>query len=247
MSAQGPAARRHSIKELACSSGGSLESRPVVREFLQSAPFSAESVIGFLHTPAEPNNCGLVLTHGAGGNCQSEPLITVANTFALAGFYVLRFDLAFRLQRRVGPPHPSQSAKDRAGIRAAVEAMRKLVTGPVLMGGLSYGGRQASMVASEDGSIADALVLLSYPLHPPGKAEQKRTAHFEKLRTPALFVQGSKDPFGTPDEMRTAISLLPGSCELSLVEGAGHDLKRGKFDVDSLVVQPALRLLVTVK
>lgn len=112
--------------------------------------------------------------------------------------------------------------------------MRKRVTGPVILGGHSYGGRQATLLAAEEPGLADALLLLSYPLHPPNKPEQLRTAHFPALRTPALFVHGSKDPFGTIEEMRAALELIPAKKELLALSGLGHDLAQGRFDVDQL-------------
>jgi hypothetical protein len=78
------------------------------------------------------------------------------------------------------------------------------------------------MVAAEDSSLADGLLLLSYPLHPPGKPAPLRTEHFGLLRVPALFVHGTRDPFGTPDELREAIRLIPVAARLQIVEGAGH-------------------------
>src|SRR5208283_483441 len=111
------------------------------------------------------------------------------------GVCVLRYDLPFRQKRPHGPPSPSTSAADREGLRDAVAAMRAIVPGRVFLGGQSYGGRQASMLAAECPQLAAALLLLSYPLHPPGKPEQPRTAHFPALRTPSLFVHGPRDPF----------------------------------------------------
>ena len=86
------------------------------------------------------------------------------------------------------------------------------------------------MLAAESSDICDALLLLSYPLHPPDKPAQLRTAHFGQLSTPALFVHGTKDPFGTLDELREALRLITPSTELAIVEKAGHDLQRGRFD-----------------
>src|SRR5580704_7407387 len=135
-------------------------------------------------------------------------------------------------QRRPrGPPSPSGAAADRAGLRAAVEAVRALAPGKVLLGGQSYGGRQATMLAADEPDLVARLLLFSYPLHPPGKPERVRTEHFPQLRVPALFVQGSADPFGTPDELRAAIALIPAPTKLIAVDSAGHDLKRGRFDL----------------
>ena len=87
--------------------------------------------------------------------------------------------------------------------------MRQIVPGRVFLGGHSYGGRQASMLAASDPAVTPALLLLSYPLHPPRRPEQLRTAHFPDLRTPALFVHGVRDPFGSREEMEAALALIP--------------------------------------
>lgn len=94
------------------------------------------------------------------------------------------------------------------------------------------------MLAAEDATVCDGLLLLSYPLHPPGKPDQLRTAHFPALRLPCVFVHGTRDPFGTIEELRGALELIPGAVTLVQIDGAGHDLKRGKFDV-----APAVRSL----
>ena len=92
------------------------------------------------------------------------------------------------------------------------------------------------MLAAEDGSIADGLLLLSYPLHPPDKPEQLRTTHFKDLKTTSLFVHGTEDPFGSVKEMRVALGLMGGSNELVSVDNAGHDLDHGRFDVRGRIV-----------
>ena len=131
---------------------------------------SAEPAVrGFLHEPAQPNGDALVLTHGAGANCQSKLLTAVANAFADAGYLVLRCDLPFRQSRPHGPPFPAMAARDREGLRRAVEVLRVKTSGRIFLGGHSYGGRQASMLAAEQPQLAAGLLLLSYPLHPPRK------------------------------------------------------------------------------
>ena len=187
--------------------------------------FERELVQGFLHEPAHPDGNGLVITHGAGSNSDTVLLRAVAEAFSHAGCLVLRCDLPFRQSRPKGPPFPAQAGQDREGLRRAVEAMREMVTGRVFLGGHSYGGRQASMLAAEEPGLADALLLLSYPLHPPNKPQQPRTGHFGSLQTPALFVHGTRDTFGTMDEMRAALELIPARTDLAVVEGAGHSLK----------------------
>jgi predicted alpha/beta-hydrolase family hydrolase len=206
----------------------STESSPRVFTDVSVDPF----VRGLLHRPAKPNGDGLVLTHGAGSNCQAPLLIALANAFADAGFLVLRCDLPYRQDRSFGPPGPGGAARDRAGLKNAVAELRNLATGRVFLGGHSYGGRQGSMLCAElseeapEGTpdLVAGLLLLSYPLHPPRKPEQLRTQHFFHLHTPSLFVQGTRDPFGSIAEIEQALKLIPAKTKLLPVEGAGHDL-----------------------
>jgi hypothetical protein len=202
-------------------------------------PFAAPGIRGDLHRPDKPSGWGLVLTHGAGGNRGGPLLVAAANAFSAAGALVLRCDLPFRQRRPAGPPSPSAAAADREGLRLAVEAMRGLGAERVTLGGQSYGGRQATMLAAETAGLVGSLLLFSYPLHPPGKPERLRTEHFPRLQVPCLFVQGSADPFGTPAELGRAITLIPAPTELIPIEGVGHDLKRGRIDLDPIVAAAA--------
>jgi uncharacterized protein len=181
-------------------------------------------VRGFLHRPRNPLGHGLVLTHGAGANCQSSLLETLAGRFAESGFTVLRCDLPFRQNRAYGPPRPGDAARDRQGLMHAASELRRIVSGQLFLGGHSYGGRQATMLCSEHLNLVDGLLLLSYPLHPPRKPDQLRIQHFPQLRTPALFIHGTRDPFASIEEMELALKLIPGKNSLLAVEGAGHDL-----------------------
>jgi predicted alpha/beta-hydrolase family hydrolase len=196
-------------------------------------PFEADGVRGYLHKSMSAGDA-MALTHGAGGNANSPLLLAVADAFQNAGVTVLRCDLPFRQQRPSGPPRPGDAAKDRAGLRAAVAVLRRVVSGRIFLSGQSYGGRQASMLAADEPELVEALMLLSYPLHPPGKPTELRTAHFPRLRTRTLFVQGSYDPFGSIEEMERAVTMIPAPHKLTVVEGAGHDLKRGRFDLGAL-------------
>jgi len=205
------------------------ESSPQVFTDVSVDPF----VRGLLHTPANPNGAGMVLTHGAGSNCQAPLLIALAGTFAAAGFVVLRCDLPYRQDRPYGPPAPGDAKRDRAGLKNALAAIKRHATGRLFLGGHSYGGRQTSMLCADLASekapegppeIPAGLLLLSYPLHPPRKPEQLRTQHFFHLHTPALFVQGTRDPFGSTAEIEQALKLIPAKTKLLTVEGAGHDL-----------------------
>jgi predicted alpha/beta-hydrolase family hydrolase len=196
-------------------------------------PFAADPsglppVRGFLHAPVDSSGGGLVLTHGAGGNCRTALLVAISRAFAAAGFHVLRCDLPFRQARATGPPSPAGAARDRAGLQAAVHAMRELGARSVVLSGLSYGGRQVSMLAADAPELAQALLLFSYPLHPPGKPEAPRTEHLPRLRTPTVFVFGTRDPFGSPAEIRQAVTLVPAPTVLVEIDGAGHDLSRSR-------------------
>ncbi len=197
---------------------------------------SADPLVrGFLHRPTRPLQDALVLTHGAGGNCKGALLVALAEAFANAGIAVLRCDLPFRQARSFGPPRPGNAAKDRQGLKNAVAVLRKMVPGRVFLGGHSYGGRQASMLCAEEPRVAEGLLLSSYPLHPPGKPDQLRTQHLPKLAVPALFIQGSRDPFGSIVEMESALKLIPVRTFLLKVDGAGHDLGfKGKKKLDGL-------------
>ena len=190
--------------------------------------FEAAGVRGVLHRPSVANGDAFALTHGAGSNANAPLLVRMATALADAGYLALRYDLPFRMARPKGPPFPAMAARDREGVRQAVDALRKLAGGRVFAGGHSYGGRQTAMAAAEHGvlgELASGLLLLSYPLHPPRKPEQMRTAFFPELRTPALFVHGTADPFGTVEELRAAITAIPAHTDLLVVEGAGYDLK----------------------
>jgi len=200
----------------------SAESTPKVFTDVTVDPF----VRGFLHFPANPNGKGLVLTHGAGANCRAPLLVAVADTFAQAGFAVLRCDLPYRQDRPYGPPGPGDVKRDRAGLKNAITALKRnfVDAAQLFLGGHSYGGRQASILCAEEPDVASGLLLMSYPLHPPRKPEQLRTQHFFDLNTPTLFVQGTRDPFGSIAELEQALKLIPARTKLLTVEGAGHDL-----------------------
>jgi predicted alpha/beta-hydrolase family hydrolase len=188
--------------------------------------FESGGVRGVLHTPERANGDAFALTHGAGSNCNAPLLQILARAFAASGYAALRYDLPFRRQRPKGPPFPAAAARDREGVGKAVAALRGLAPGRIFAGGHSYGGRQTAMAAAEKAGLAEALLLLSYPLHPPNRPEQMRTSFFPELRTPALFVHGTADGFATLEELRDAKALIPARTELLAVEGAGHDLKK---------------------
>jgi len=196
-------------------------------------------VSGFLHRPESPSGDSLILTHGAGGNAQMGLLVALAEAFVLAGFLVLRCDLPFRQRRAYGRPRPGDAARDRQGLKHAITAMRKLAAGRMFIGGQSYGGRQASMLIAEE-RLADGLLLLSYPLHAPSRPDQLRTQHLSQIHVPTLFVHGTRDPFGSIEEIDAARKLISAKNLLLPVEGAGHDLgfkgKSKREDLPEIVI-----------
>jgi len=202
---------------------------------------------GFLHTPDTPTGEVLILTHGAGGNAQAPLLRALADAFSNAGITVLRCNLPYRQLRPFGPPGPGDAARDRAGLKNAIAAMKQGAAikqgapllasvvrsgdfpepghkGRIFLGGHSYGGRQSSMLCAEEPDLVAGLLLLSYPLHPPRKPEQQRTQHLPDLHTPTLFVQGTRDPFASIPELQQALKMIPAKTRLLPIEGAGHDL-----------------------
>lgn len=218
----------------------STDSNPQVFTDVTMDPF----VRGLLHRPANPNGGGIVLSHGAGSNCQAPLLVALAQTFSDAGFVVLRVDLPYRQDRPYGPSGPDDAKRDRAGLKNAVAVISKLAaSNRVFLGGHSYGGRQSSIVCAElaeEGAgkateLVAGLLLLSYPLHPPRKPDQLRTQHFFNLHTRALFVEGTRDPFASIAEIEQALKLIPAATRLMPVEGAGHDLGfKGKVGREEL-------------
>jgi predicted alpha/beta-hydrolase family hydrolase len=209
------------------------------QEFL-AVPSNEVPVRGFLYRAINSSggDC-LILTHGAGANCESPLLVALADAFCGAGMTVLRCDLPFRQLRRQGPPQRGDAERDRQGLHAAIAAMRREVPGRVFLGGHSYGGRQASMLAAAEPGLVEGLLLLSYPLHPPQRRDELRTAHFAELEIPALFVHGVRDGFGSIEELTAALSLIPARTELIPITGAGHELmtKKNGHEMPSIVVQ----------
>ena len=169
----------------------------------------------------------LILGHGAGAG-QSHPFMTLfASGMAERGFDTLTFNFVYMEQRR-GAPDPK--AKLEACYRAVIEAAslnKKLRGNKLAIGGKSMGGRIASQVAAEPESVDEisALVFLGYPLHPPGRPDKLRDAHLPQIKAPMLFVQGSRDAFGTPEELRAVFKKHHLTPTLHVVEGGDHSLK----------------------
>lgn len=183
----------------------------------------------FLFDGPDDARLTLLLAHGAGAPMDSASMTATARALAGAGLRVARFEFGYMASRRTGGGRrpPPRAEKVVPEFIAAVENLGP-TTGPLIIGGKSMGGRVASMVADplhEAGRIA-GLLCLGYPFHPPGKPEQLRTAHLAGLATPTLICHGTRDPFGSPDEI--AGYALSKSIELFLVEDGDHDLRPRK-------------------
>ena len=182
----------------------------------------------FLLNGPENARITILLAHGAGAPMDSASMSAAASVHAEAGFRVARFEFGYMAARRTSgdrrPPPRAETLKPEY-----LEAIRELgVTGPLIIGGKSMGGRVASMIADElysAGRIA-GLLCLGYPFHPPGKPEALRTRHLVGLATPTLIVQGTRDEFGTREEVDSYE--LSASIEILWLEDGDHDLKPRK-------------------
>jgi uncharacterized protein len=220
------------------------ESTPVHDTSIPDAP-----VRGFLHRPSAPVDDALILTHGAGSNANAPLLVLLADAFCAAGLTVLRCDLPFRQLRPHGPPSPGSAVCDRRGLHAAVDLMRRERPGRIFLGGHSYGGRQASMLAADQPALVNRLLFLSYPLHPPQKPDKLRTDHFPSIQTPALFVHGTRDNFGSLAEIESALRLIHAPAGLLPIPAAGHELltKQNRATLPSQIVQKFLSFTLVPK
>ncbi|GEE03548.1 alpha/beta hydrolase [Gordonia spumicola] len=195
-----------------------------------TSEIDADGVRADIIAPGEPRGT-VILAHGAGSDRSSALLRVLTDALVSTGLAVARIDLPYRQQRPKGPPSPARSGADRDGIRAAVDAIGGRFDGPLIIGGQSYGGRQASMVAAEDPSVCDGLLLTSYPLHPPGRPEKARTEHLPLIAVPTLIVHGRSDVFGTSDEFAEAIALIGSPVRLLEIDKADHSLKPDRSGV----------------
>jgi predicted alpha/beta-hydrolase family hydrolase len=164
----------------------------------------------------------VALGHGAGGNYKTPALVTLASSLAASGRRVLLFNFPYT-ERKGRIPDPPAVLEGTIGAVAA-HARGALGASRLVLGGRSMGGRIASQAVAQ-GLAADALVFLSYPLHPPGRTEKLRSAHLPKIEAPMLFVQGTKDPFARWDLLEAALRPLEGRARLFPLEGGDHSLK----------------------
>ena len=179
--------------------------------------------LNFLFDGPDSAKTTLLLAHGAGGAMDSPAMQALTEAFAGEGLRVARFEFSYMAARRQSIRKPPPKAETLIPeYRAALAAMG--ARGQIIIGGKSMGGRIASMIADE--TQAAGLLCIGYPFHPVGKPEQLRTAHLKHLRKPTLIAQGTRDPFGTQDEVAT-YDLSP-AIQILWMEDGDHDLRPRK-------------------
>jgi hypothetical protein len=194
-----------------------------------------QKVIATLYPALKGKQAGitLILGHGAGAGQGSSFMVSFATALSGRGIDTVTFDFLYMaLGRRL----PDPKDKLEACYRAVIAAVAGRNPGKLAIGGKSMGGRIASQVAAAGAPAVAGLVLLGYPLHPPGKPEQLRDKHLAVIKAPMLFVQGGRDTFGTPDELRPILAKLKAPVELFEVAGGDHSfkvLKRAGFSQEA--------------
>jgi uncharacterized protein len=168
----------------------------------------------------------IVLAHGAGAGKEHPWMLKVARAFEARGISVVRFNFPYK---EAGKGVPDKAPVLEAHFAKVWKDVASSAKGPMIAAGKSMGGRIASQVAAAGGfdPAPAALIFFGYPLHPPGKPAQRRDAHLPRIKVPMLFLHGTRDPFGTPDEMTTLVASLP-SAKLHIVAGGDHSLVASK-------------------
>jgi len=177
----------------------------------------------------------LILAHGAGAGQQSAFMVQFAKALAALGLDTVTFNFLYTEQRRKAPDRaPVLEACYRAVIDAVLKDV-KSANRALFIGGKSMGGRMATHVTAADASLPVAgVVLLGYPLHPPGHPEQRRDAHLPSVGRPMLFVQGSRDTFGTPDELQPVLDRISPTPDLHVIDGGDHSFKTPRAGASGL-------------
>lgn len=181
-----------------------------------------DDVSAAVHEPDGPVGANVLLAPGAGGDLDSAPLVALATAVAAEGHRVVRVNLPYREAGRAGAPRAERSV---AGYRTILETAKDELDpdGTWIAGGKSYGGRVATLAVAE-GMRVDGLVLYGYPMHPPGKPERLRVSHWPDVDAPCLFLQGTRDTFGSVELLEEHRHLLPRRATVHIVEGGDHSL-----------------------
>ena len=180
-----------------------------------------------VYPPPEPSRAiaTLILAHGAGAPQSSAFMVAFAQGLARRGCHAVTFNFPYTEQgRRLPDRAPTLEACFRDVI-AVIRARPDLAAAPLVIGGKSMGGRMASHLAAQGVADLAGLVALGYPLHPPGRPEQLRAEHLARVRQPMLIVQGGRDAFGTPEELRPTLAPLGATATLQVIEGGDHSFK----------------------
>ncbi|HYM02693.1 MAG TPA: alpha/beta family hydrolase [Stellaceae bacterium] len=187
---------------------------------------AGESVTAIAYPAAPRDRAGvtLILGHGAGANQTSDFMVRFAQALAARGIDIVTFNFAYTEHRRRVPDRNDALEACYRRVVDAIRARDEFRQNALAIGGKSMGGRIASQIAAA-GADPAALVLLGYPLHPPGKPDQLRVKHLPRIAAPTLIVQGSRDAFGTPDELRPILAGLKAPTRLFVVEGGDHSFK----------------------
>jgi predicted alpha/beta-hydrolase family hydrolase len=175
---------------------------------------------------------GVLLAPGAGADRDTPALVAIDAAATAAGLTVMRMDFPYR---KAGRKAPDREPVLIAAVREEAIQLATRVSASVL-GGRSMGGRICSLAVA-DGLPAAGLVLISYPLHPPGRPERLRTEHFPRLHVPCCFISGTRDSFGTPDELEAAALAIPGPVTHRWIEGKDHALRGTERIVADLVLE----------
>jgi predicted alpha/beta-hydrolase family hydrolase len=192
---------------------------------VEIAPAESVTAIEYLATASNRAGVVLILGHGAGAGQTSGFMVEFATALAARGVDIVTFNFLYSEHgRRV----PDPTIRLEACFRAVIESVRRRNAAKLAIGGKSMGGRIAAQVAAGgDGELA-GLVFLGYPLHSPGRPNRLRAAHLRNVRRPMLFVQGSRDAFGSPGELRAIVERLEPPADLYVVEGGDHSFKVSK-------------------
>ena len=184
---------------------------------------------------AEKAHGALVLAHGAGAPQTHKWMVSVSKALATRGLDIVTFNFLYSEAGKRAPDRPPVLEATWRALIAAVRA-HPAVHDRLYIGGKSMGGRIATQIAAGGEPVGPlaGLILLGYPLHPPGKPAQLRTAHLPSVQAPMLFVQGSRDTFGTPAELGPVVRSLGGRARLLVIEGGDHSLVRPKNSGESL-------------
>jgi predicted alpha/beta-hydrolase family hydrolase len=196
------------------------------RELTITVQPGAETTALVYAAAADPVGATLVLGHGAGAGQQSPWIVTFARALSELGLDIITFNFLYSEQRRRLPDRPPLLESCYRAVIAAARQEMASARRCLVIGGKSMGGRIATQVAAADRDLEiNGLVLLGYPLHPPGRPADRRDAHLPAIGRPMLFVQGSRDSFGTPAELAPVLMPLIPPATLHVVEGGDHSFK----------------------